>query len=115
MFVDLPFDKPQKAKIQHFEKTDFIVTPSSNRIAGKSTILGMSNILVAGKTTIEKNSTLRGDLERISIGKSCVIGEQAVIKPPEQRSMDEISYLPIQIGDFVIIGKSTIVRAAQIG
>merc|ERR1719427_1599818 len=113
MFQELPFDKPQYGKPQQFEKTDFIVTPSSNRIARKSTILGMSNILVAGKTTIEKGSTLRGDLERISIGKSCVIGEQVVLKPPEQRSMDEINYLAMQIGDFVIIGKSSIVRAAQ--
>merc|ERR1711879_974480 len=90
-------------------------TPSDNRISQKANLMGMANIMVAGRCTIERDTTLRADLEMINIGKFCVIAEQAILKPPDQLHEAKMIFLSMSIGDFVIIGKSSLVRAASIG
>jgi len=126
MFAKIPFAQPQYGIHQKFEKSEILVTKNDNRLGANADVLGMSNILVAGRTTIEKSTTIRGDLDRISIGKNCVIAEGAVLRPSDKLANDDtkdqieelklgIKFLPMSIGDFVVVGKSSVVRAAAIG
>jgi len=126
MFVDLPFVKPKYGIEQKFKKQDIIITRSDNRLGTSAEILGPENIMLTGRSTVESLSRIRGDFARISMGKNCVIGEGSVIKPPiTQLSPEEskegseesigVKFLPIKIGDYVIIGKSSVVQACVIG
>jgi len=126
MFVDLPFVKPQYGIEQKFKKQDIIITRSDNRLGTSAEILGPENIMLTGRSTVESLSRIRGDFARISMGKNCVIGEGSVIKPPiTQLSSEEskegleeaigIKFLPIKIGDYVIIGRNSVVQACVIG
>jgi len=126
MFVDLPFVQPKYGIEQKFKKQDIIITRSDNRLGKSAEILGPENIMLTGRSTVESLSRIRGDFARISMGKNCVIGEGSVIKPPiaqlsaedSKEGMEEaigIKFLPIKIGDYVIIGKSSVVQACVIG
>jgi len=125
MYAEIPFAKAQYPIQQKFGK-EILVTKNDNRLGEKAAVLGMHNILVAGRTTIDKVTTIRGDLGRISIGKNCVIVEGAVLSPSDQFENNDkedqsdkakigIKFLPMTVGDFVVIGKNSVVRAAVVG
>jgi len=123
MFAEIPFAKPQYG-IQQILEEQTRVTQNDNRLAKDAIILGLQNILVGGRTTIEKATTIRGDLEKIHIGKNCIISEGTVIKPSNQLANDDtkaneakigLKFLPMAIGDFVVIEKSCVVQAVGIG
>jgi len=128
MFAKIPFAQPKYGIQQKFGKSEFIVTKNENRLQKSALVLGMQHIQVSGRTTIEKSTTTRGDLDKITIGKNCVIAEGAVLRPSDQLANDDrkdqnnaqelklgIKFVEMKIGDFVVIGKSSVVRAAKIG
>lgn len=74
-----------------YSKSDFIETDTGNKVSRKCTICGSQNIILGGKTIIQHNVVVRGDLRRaggsgpavvIAVGKYCVMGEGCVVRPP---------------------------------
>lgn len=74
-----------------YSKAEFIETDTGNKVSRKCTISGSQNIILGGKTIIQHQVIVRGDLRRaggsgpavvISVGKYCVFGEGAIIRPP---------------------------------
>lgn len=68
---------------------------------------------------------LRGDLRRstpnnahhvvLSLGKYCLVGEGAVLRPPGKIYKGTFTFYPVRIGDCVHIGPDAIVEAASVG
>ncbi|WVO16128.1 hypothetical protein L204_103795 [Cryptococcus depauperatus] len=106
-----------------YDKAAYIETETGNKVSRKALITGATNIVVAGKSIICASSILRGDLRRstagqhvvISMGRYCVIGEGAVVRPPGKIYKGTFTFYPVRIADFVHIGSNCIVEAAQIG
>ena len=82
-------------------------------------LCGSQNIVLKGKTIVQANCVIRGDLASVRIGRQCVIQGNAVIRPPWKSSTlkapPEFQYLTMTIGDMVTIGEGSVVEAAQVG
>ena len=93
----------------------FATTKRHNKVSKESVLCGSDNIGVKGKTIIEALAVIRGDLSTIELGSYCVIARGAVIRPAEQKfSKGQVAYIPMTIGDHVVIEENSIVEAAQI-
>lgn len=78
-------------------------------------LCGSQNIVLNGKTIIQSESIIRGDLANIRIGRHCVISRRAVIRPPFKKFSKGVAFFPLHVGDHVFINEDTIVNAAHIG
>ena len=67
------------------------------------------------QTIIEAGSELHADLAAISIGRCCVIAQRVILRPPEHVHQGRTSFVPMQIGEHVVIERDSLVEAAQIG
>ncbi|KTW29396.1 hypothetical protein T552_01349 [Pneumocystis carinii B80] len=104
---------------------EYIETDTGNKISRlRTTILGSQNIILGGKTVIQSECTIRGDLRRfdsnsdtiaIIIGKYSFIAVGTVIRPPSKIHQGVFNYYPMRIGDFVQIGEGSMIEAASIG
>ncbi|KAF1986444.1 trimeric LpxA-like protein [Aulographum hederae CBS 113979] len=122
-------------------KGEFIETDSGNKVWRRAHISGAPNITLGGKTVIQADVQLRGDLARvqpprsqgdgkaapvnhsISIGRCTIVSAGSVIKPPHRvskrevdgRAVKEVHYYPMKISDNVFIGPNCTIQAANIG
>lgn len=87
----------------------------------RANITGTANITLGGKTVIQGDVFLRGDLYRlssskadassggaatsISVGRCTIISTGCVLKPPCRMSRGVMNYYPMRIGDNVFIGE----------
>ncbi|KAI8802633.1 dynactin, subunit p25 [Cladochytrium replicatum] len=109
--------------VTYYEKGDYIETETGNKVSRKSLICGSQNIILGGKSIIQTDCVVRGDLRRsggghavvIATGKYCLLGRGSVIRPPYKTYKGLFSYYPMKIGDHVHIGEDSVVEAAQIG
>jgi dynactin-5 len=93
----------------------FATTKRLNKVSKECVLCGSDNIGVKGRTIIESGAVLRGDLSTIELGSYCLIGARVVLRPPEQVFQGRIAFIPLSIGDHVLIEQDTIVEAAAIG
>ncbi|KAI9136433.1 trimeric LpxA-like protein [Paraphysoderma sedebokerense] len=106
-----------------YEKAEYIETDTGNKVSRKSVICGSQNIVLGGKTIIQTDCIIRGDLRRtggghavvVAIGRYCILSQKSVIRPPYKTYKGQFTYYPMKIGDHVYIGPSSIVQAASIG
>ncbi len=96
-------------------KSSFVSTKRQNRVSKESILCGSENIGVQGKTIIEANAMIRGDLSTIEIGVNCVIGSGSIIRPAEQKIKGGAAFIPVTLGDFVLVEENCIIQAASIG
>lgn len=71
--------------------------------------------MLNGKTIIQTEAIIRGDLANVRIGRHCVIGQRSVIRPPFKKFSKGVAFFPLQIGDHVFIDEDSVVNAASIG
>ncbi|RUS25293.1 trimeric LpxA-like protein [Jimgerdemannia flammicorona] len=96
---------------------------TGNKVSRKSVISGSQNIILGGKTVIQTDCVIRGDLRRtggghavvVAIGRYCLLAQGSIIRPPYKTYKGIFSYYPMKIGDHVTIGEGSIVEAATIG
>ncbi|KAI5797499.1 trimeric LpxA-like protein, partial [Peziza echinospora] len=105
---------------------------TGNKVSRKCNIVGSQNIILGGKTIIQAECTIRGDLRRttapstsssgtpqnnvaIAIGRYCFLSRSSVLRPPCKTLKGQFSYYPMKIGDHVFIGEGSVVEAAVIG
>jgi dynactin-5 len=93
----------------------FATTKRLNKVSKECVLCGSDNIGVKGRTIIESGAVLRGDLSTIELGSYCLIGARVVLRPPEQVFQGRVAFIPLSIGDHVLIEQDTIVEAAAIG
>ena len=84
-------------------KGEYIETDTGNKVSRKSNILGSQNIILGGKTIIQADCTVRGDLRRaaapgqhgnvaIAIGRYCFLARSCVLKPPGKTNRGFVFY-----------------------
>lgn len=88
--------------------------------------------MLGGKTVIQPEVMIRGDLVRtapssssggsapasntaVAIGRYCFLSKGVVLRPPGRLYKGVFTYMPLRIGDHVFIGHGTVVQAATIG
>ncbi|CAI2161483.1 17262_t:CDS:2 [Funneliformis geosporum] len=109
--------------IVYYHRSEYIETDTGNKVSRKSVICGSQNIILGGKTIIQTDCVIRGDLRRtggghavvVAIGRYCLLAKGSIIRPPYKTYKGTFSYYPMKIGDHVSIGEGSIVEAATIG
>ncbi|KAJ5493049.1 Dynactin subunit 5 [Penicillium diatomitis] len=111
---------------------------TGNKISRRSQIHGTQHIILGGKTVIQAEAVIRGDLYRqpstatssdgsnptpasnapsvaITVGRYSYISKSAVLRPPSRLHRGVHSYYPLKIGDHVFVGESAVIEAASLG
>ncbi|KAF3118567.1 hypothetical protein TWF703_004925 [Orbilia oligospora] len=90
------------------QKSEYIQTETGNKVSRKSLIIGSQNIILGGKTIIQADCCIRGDLRRlVPQGQNAAAVAIAVGR--------QFSYYPMKLGDHVFVGEGSVVEAAVIG
>lgn len=113
--TSIPLLSPLEPQPVPYNKASYVTTKRQNKVCKESVLCGSDNIGVQGKTIIESNVTIRGDLATIEIGTHCILSQGVVIRPCEQRMKNSLAFCPLSIGDFVILSPKAIVESASIG
>ena len=70
----------------YYDADQYIYTKSGNKISRYGVLIGKERIrFMGGKSIIEHRAVIRGDLGVVNFGVYCLIGENAVIRPPDKR------------------------------
>ncbi|KAI9787015.1 MAG: hypothetical protein M1816_007768 [Peltula sp. TS41687] len=114
-------------------KGEYIETETGNKVSRRAHILGLQNIILGGKTVIQAECTIRGDLHRtlvppttttttttttavaVSIGRYCILSPHSVLRPPSKLYRGQHSHYPLKMGDHVFVGEGAVIEAASIG
>ena len=99
----------------YYNPENYIETQSGNKVCRRSVLCGSQHIMLNGKTIIQSDSIIRGDLAGVKIGRHCVISSRAVIRPAFKRYAKGLSFFAMQIGDHTYIGEDSIVNSSAIG
>jgi len=98
-----------------YDSNNYMSTSTGNHVSRKSILCGPQNIHLHGKTIIREGAVLRGDLATIRIGRNCIIHGGAVVRPGYKRYKGGFAFVPMQIGEYVVIGNNSVIEAAAIG
>jgi dynactin-5 len=90
--------------------------------------------MLGGKTVIQPEVMIRGDLSRtapssssssssgapasntaVAIGRYCFLARGALLRPPGRMYKGSFTYMPLRMGDHVFVGQGTVVQAATVG
>ncbi|KAJ5861416.1 uncharacterized protein N7529_008726 [Penicillium soppii] len=119
-------------------KSEYIETDTGNKISRRSQIHGTQHIILGGKTVIQAEAVIRGDLFRsastpadpnnpspatapntpsvaINVGRYSYISKSAILRPPSRLHRGTHSFYPLKIGDHVFVGEGAVIEAAQLG
>ncbi|KAI9851157.1 MAG: hypothetical protein M1838_004366 [Thelocarpon superellum] len=126
-------------------KGEYIETETGNKISRRSQLQGTQNIILGGKTVIQAECAIRGDLHRtaapatatsgaaggatgsggggsssssniaLSIGRYSYLATSALLRPPSKLQRGAYAYYPLKIGEHVFIGADAVVEAAVLG
>ncbi|KAJ5105821.1 Dynactin subunit 5 [Penicillium alfredii] len=123
-------------------KGEYIETDTGNKISRRSQIHGTQHIILGGKTVIQAEAVIRGDLYRlhssasgdpnnpatptpttqpntpsvaITVGRYSYISKAAILRPPSRLHRGVHSFYPLKIGDHVFVGESAVIEAASLG
>lgn len=107
---------------------------TGNKVARKAVLMGTQNIMLGGKTVIQPEVIIRGDLVRtapsssssapgsapasntaVAIGRYCFLSKGVVLRPPGRMYKGVFTYMPLRMGDHVFVGHDTVVQAGSIG
>ncbi len=78
----------------------------------QSTIIG--NVEIGANSSVWPGAILRGDFAKVKIGENTCIQDNAVINPADVYSNKKIEYIPVEIGDNVVIGPKALIHGARV-
>ncbi|KAF3058421.1 Dynactin subunit 5 [Daldinia childiae] len=113
-------------------KGEYIETDTGNKVSRKAILIGTQHIMLGGKTIIQAEAMIRGDLARtgqavsgsaaapgsntaVAIGRYCYLSKGCCLRPPGRIYKGSFTFLPLRLGDHVFIGEGTVVQAATVG
>ncbi|KAG6037005.1 hypothetical protein E4U41_005357 [Claviceps citrina] len=121
-------------------KGDYIETDTGNKVARRAILVGTQNIMLGGKTVIQPEVMIRGDLVRtaqpsapsstststststappsstaVAIGRYCFLSRGVLLRPPGRLYKGSYTYMPLRLGDHVFVGQNSVVQAASVG
>ncbi|KAG6002953.1 hypothetical protein E4U21_002481 [Claviceps maximensis] len=124
-------------------KGDYIETDTGNKVSRKAILVGTQNIMLGGKTVIQPEVMIRGDLVRttvaaaqpsststsatstaataspsstaVAIGRYCFLSRGVLLRPPGRLYKGSYTYMPLRLGDHVFVGQNSVVQAATVG
>ncbi|KAI0095374.1 trimeric LpxA-like protein [Daldinia grandis] len=113
-------------------KGEYIETDTGNKVSRKAILIGTQHIMLGGKTIIQAEAMIRGDLARtgqavsgssaapgsntaVAIGRYCYLSKGCCLRPPGRIYKGSFTFLPLRLGDHVFIGESTVIQAATVG
>ncbi|KAI1763262.1 trimeric LpxA-like protein [Hypoxylon sp. FL1150] len=113
-------------------KGEYVKTDTGNQVSRKAILIGTQHIMLGGKTVIQAEAMIRGDLTRtaqatsgsgaapgsntaVAIGRYCYLSKGCCLRPPGRIYKGSFTFLPLRLGDHVFIGEGTVVQAATIG
>lgn len=123
-------------------KSDYIETDTGNKVARKAQLHGTQHIILGGRTVIQPDVCIRGDLIRtlpssevssnssaapqrpaqpsgggtsVSIGRYTFICSGTILRPPHRLYKGVPSFHPLKIGEHVFVGPDAVIEAASIG
>ncbi|KAH8171429.1 dynactin subunit p25 [Sarocladium implicatum] len=115
---------------------DYIETDSGNKVSRKAVIVGTQNIMLGGKTVIQPDVMIRGDLIRtatsstsssgtaaaptpnttaVAIGRYSFLAKGALLRPGGRIYKGAFTYMPLRLGDHVFVGQGSVIQAASVG
>lgn len=75
----------------------------------------IGDVEIGAESSVWPGAVIRGDFEKVKIGKSTCIGDNAVIHPADIYTGKESRYVPVEIGDRVVIGHRALIHGSKIG
>ncbi|KAK2776729.1 hypothetical protein FQN52_003297 [Onygenales sp. PD_12] len=122
-------------------KGEYIETDTGNKVSRRSQVHGTQHIILGGKTVIQADVCIRGDLFRqhsehaqsasshssstnpgpsspavaVSIGRYTYLSRSCLLRPPSRLHRGVHSFYPLKIGDHVFVGEKAVVEAASVG
>lgn len=78
----------------------------------EATIIG--DVEIGPYSSVWPGAVIRGDLESIKIGEATCIKDNAVIHPADVFRDNEIDYIPVEVGDYNIIGHLALVNGGKV-
>ncbi|KXB06605.1 hypothetical protein AKJ52_01980 [candidate division MSBL1 archaeon SCGC-AAA382C18] len=78
-----------------------------------ATIIG--DVEIGPNSSVWPGAVIRGDFAKIKIGENTCVVDNAVIHPADTYNGEEARHIPVEIGNYVIIGHSSLVHGAEIG
>ncbi|KLU89785.1 dynactin subunit 5 [Magnaporthiopsis poae ATCC 64411] len=112
---------------------EYIETDSGNKVSRKAILVGTQNIMLGGKTVIQPEVMIRGDLSRtapssssssstapasntaVTVGRYSFLSRGVFLRPPGRIYKGVFTYMPLRMGDHVFVGERSVVQAASIG
>lgn len=108
---------------------------TGNKVARKAVLVGTQNIMLGGKTVIQPDVMIRGDLVRnappssstttktpapasttaVAIGRYCFLSRDVHLRPPGRLYKGVFTHMPLRLGDHVFVGQGSVVQAATVG
>ncbi|KRZ51024.1 Dynactin subunit 5 [Trichinella nativa] len=101
--------------VVYFNKKEYLLLASGNKISIRSELSGSQNIMLKGKSIIREGSVIRANRSTIQIGKFSYIGCDTVLMPSRKMFTDGFSVLPLKIGDYVYIDDNSVIQCTRIG
>lgn len=88
--------------VTHYNPEDYLETLSGNKLHKRALIKGSDQIQLQGKVIMKSGLIIRGDLSKVSMGKYVALMENVTLKPSYKR-VKQLKFVPITIGDYVMI------------
>ncbi|PFH34327.1 putative dynactin p25 [Besnoitia besnoiti] len=99
----------------NYPRADYITTASGNRVGRGTLLFGSQNITLAGRSVVSQGVLLRGDLVSLRFGRYVYLDDNVLVHPSSYRSKGQTLHVPLTVGDYVTVGRDTVVRAVAIG
>lgn len=100
---------------EYYVKGNYIETASGNKVSRQSVLCGSQNIVLSGKTIVQNDCIIRGDLGNVRVGTNCIIKSRSVIRPPFKKFSKGAAFFPSVIGNHVFIEEDCVINSQQIG
>ena len=95
------------------QEEGYIKTTTHNFVSRKAKIEGARQVELKGRTILQENVLVRGDLAIVRIGRYCEIDVNTVIEPPMHPLTKK--NVPVVVGSHTHIGKDCKIHAAAVG
>ncbi len=78
----------------------------------EATIIG--NVEIGPHSSVWPGAVIRGDFEKVEIGSYTCVLDNSVIHPADIYREDGIDYVPVELGDYIVVGHRALIHGAKV-